>query len=263
MTESCAVANYLANKGGNTQADALTICFDIGGSTTDIIVLGKMAGPDGERLSMIKQSSIRFAAQRISQATKFSPNFNNVLIDFLNKKNIKVEGINNGGANKYNENTAPYYFEQLVDRLVGNEFDQFYQSLASDCKEMFSVNLYVTGLIIYYAGQLAKKVKLEIDKSPNKPTGWENPQIQLQFTGKGSRIMDWFKAYNVDMSEKYYMDMFIKGFGGMDQAKQHLGGPPRFQARNEENLSDIKYEVAKIKIIYLKKYIFFSKINSA
>ena len=245
MTESCAVANYLANKGGNTQADALTICFDIGGSTTDIIVLGKMAGPDGERLSMIKQSSIRFAAQRISQATKFSPNFNNVLIDFLNKKNIKVEGINNGGANKYNENTAPYYFEQLVDRLVGNEFDQFYQSLASDCKEMFSVNLYVTGLIIYYAGQLAKKVKLEIDKSPNKPTGWENPQIQLQFTGKGSRIMDWFKAYNVDMSEKYYMDMFIKGFGGMDQAKQHLGGPPRFQARNEENLKDLKYEVAK------------------
>ena len=57
--------------------------------------------------------------------------------------------------------------------------------------------------------------------------------------------MDWFKAYNVNMSEKYYMDMFIKGFGGMDQAKQHLGGPPRFQARNEENLSDIKYEVAK------------------
>ena len=245
MTESCAVANYLANKGVNTQADALTICFDIGGSTTDIIVLGQMAGPEGEKLSMIKQSSIRFAAQRISQATKFSPNFNKVLVDFLNKKNIKVEGINNGGANKYNENTAPYYFEQLVDRLDGNEFEQFYQSLASDCKEMFSVNLYVTGLIIYYAGQLAKKVKLEIDKSPNKPTGWGNPKIQLQFTGKGSRIMDWFKAYNVNMSEKYYMDMFIKGFGGMDQAKQHLGGPPRFQARNEENLSDIKYEVAK------------------
>lgn len=245
MTESCAVASYLANKGINTQDDALTICFDIGGSTTDIIVLGQMAGPEGEKLSMIKQSSIRFAAQRISQATKFSPNFNKVLVDFLNKKGIKVEGINNGGANKYNENTAPYYFEQLVDRLEGNEFDQFYQALASDCKEMFSINLYVTGLIIFYAGQLAKKVKLEIDKSPNKPTGWTNPRIQLEFTGKGSRIMDWFKAYNSGMSDKYYMDMFVKGFGGMQEAKTHLGGPPNFQPRNNENLSDIKYEVAK------------------
>lgn len=247
MTESCAVASYLANSGGkiNTQDDALTICFDIGGSTTDIIVLGQMVGPDDKKLSMIKQSSIRFAAQRISQATKFSPNFNKVLVDFLNKKGIKVEGINNGGANKYNEKTAPYYFEQLVDRLEGNEFDQFYQVLASDCKEMFSVNLYVTGLIIYYAGQLAKKVKLEIDKSPNKPLGWRSPKIQLQFTGKGSRIMDWFKAYNQNMSNKYYMDMFIKGFGGMAEAKQHLGGPPQFQARNSDDLLDIKYEVAK------------------
>jgi hypothetical protein len=246
MTESCAVASYLASSTKiNTQDDALTICFDIGGSTTDIIVLGQMVGPDGKKLSMIKQSSIRFAAQRISQATKFSPNFNKVLVDFLNKKNIKVEGINNGGANKFNENTAPYYFEQLVDRLEGEEFDQFYQALASDCKEMFSVNLYVTGLIIYYAGQLAKKVKLEIDKSPNKPIGWRNPKIQLQFTGKGSRIMDWFKAYNQNMSDKYYMDMFIKGFGGMEEAKQHLGGPPVFQPRNSDDLLDIKYEVAK------------------
>tara|TARA_B100000767_G_scaffold88439_1_gene84944 strand:- start:577 stop:4413 length:3837 start_codon:yes stop_codon:yes gene_type:complete len=246
MTESCAVASYLASSTKiNTQDDALTICFDIGGSTTDIIVLGQMVGPDGKKLSMIKQSSIRFAAQRISQATKFSPNFNKVLVDFLNKKNIKVEGINNGGANKFNENTAPYYFEQLVDRLEGEEFDQFYQALASDCKEMFSVNLYVTGLIIYYAGQLAKKVKLEIDKSPNKPIGWRNPKIQLQFTGKGSRIMDWFKAYNQNMSDKYYMDMFVKGFGGMEEAKQHLGGPPVFQPRNSDDLLDIKYEVAK------------------
>ena len=89
MTESCAVANYLANKGVNTQADALTICFDIGGSTTDIIVLGQMAGPEGEKLSMIKQSSIRFAAQRISQATKFSPNFNKVLVDFSEQEEYK------------------------------------------------------------------------------------------------------------------------------------------------------------------------------
>lgn len=246
LTESCAVANFLAQKGDISKApEALTICFDIGGSTTDILVLGTMMGPDGPGLSMVKQSSIRFAAQRIAKATKFSPNFRSVLVELLDKKGITVEGINKG-TNKYTENTAPYYFEQLVDRLEGKEFDDLYRLLGAKCKEMVSVNLYVTGLIVYYAGQLAKKVKLEIDKSPNKHPGWRNPLIQLQFTGKGSRIMDWLKAINPQGSDKYYMDMFINGFGGMEEAKQHLGAPPKFQNRNATSLdADVKFEVAK------------------
>lgn len=246
MTESCAVANFLAQK--NTvgkDPNTLTICFDIGGSTTDILVLGQMRGPDGIGLSMVKQSSIRFAAQRIAQATKYSPNFKSVLIEILDKKGIKVEGVNKG-ANKFTSNTAPYYFEQLVDRLEGSEFDEFYKLLGAKCKEMVSVNLYVTGLIVFYAGQIAKKVKLEIDKSPNKNPGWKSPKIQIQFTGKGSRIMDWLKAINPQGSEKYYMDMFINGFGGMEAARKHLGGPPLFLPRDVNNLSaDVKYEVAK------------------
>jgi hypothetical protein len=244
MTESCAVANFLAQKGDISKSqNSLTICFDIGGSTTDILVLGQMMGPTGMGLSMVKQSSIRFAAQRVAQATKYSPNFKSVLIELLDKKGIKLEGINKG-ANKYTENTAPYYFEQLVDRLTDHEFDEFYKLLGAKCKEMVSVNVYITGLIVYYAGQIAKKVKLEIDKSPNKTSGWGNPKIQIQFTGKGSRIMDWLKAINPQADKKYYMDMFINGFGGMEAAKQHLGGPPIFQNRANEN-SDVKYEVAK------------------
>lgn len=244
MTESCAVANYLAESLKiSTDPDALTLCFDIGGSTTDILVLGQMMGPNRQALSMVKQSSIRFAAQRVAQATKYSPNFKSVLIDTLTKKGIKLEGINNGGANKYNENTAPYYFEQLVDRLEENEFDDFYRALGTQCKEMVAVNTYVTGLIVFYAGQVAKKVKMEIDRSPNKTSQWKNPRIQLQFTGKGSRIMDWLKAINPAYDKKYYMDMFINGFGGMEEAKKHLGAAPQFQLRND--LQDVKYEVAK------------------
>jgi len=248
MTESCAVANYLDKKGDISKSpNSLTICFDIGGSTTDILVLGQMIGPKGMGLSMVKQSSIRFAAQRVAQATKYSPNFKAVLIGLLDKKGIKLEGINKG-ANKYTENTAPYYFEQLVDRLTDHEFDEFYKLLGAKCKEMVSVNIYITGLIVYYAGQIAKKVKLEIDKSPNKTTSWNDckPVIQIQFTGKGSRIMDWLKAINPQADKDYYKDMFINGFGGMEAAKQHLGGPPIFQNRDNANLSsDVKYEVAK------------------
>ena len=246
LTESCAVANYLAQTGKiSTEPDCLTLCFDIGGSTTDILVLGQMNGPKGINLSMVKQSSIRFAAQRVAQATKYSPNFKSVLIEILNNKGIKLEGINNGGANKFTENTAPYYFEQLVDRLDESEFDDFYRKLGTECKEMVSVNLYVTGLIVFYAGQIAKKVKMEIDRSPNKTKQWKNPKIQIQFTGKGSRIMDWLKAINPNADKKYYMDMFINGFGGMEAAKEHLGGPPEFQPRSVRETSDVKYEVAK------------------
>ena len=249
LTESVAVANYLKSKDGVgiSENNRLTLCFDIGGSTTDIMVLGKMRSiiNGQENLSLIKQSSIRFAAQRISKAVKYSPNFQRVLIDFLNNKGIKVEGINNGGENKYSPNTASYYFEQLVDRLEGDDYNKFYQSLSTNCKELFSVNLYVTGLIVFYAGQLAKKVKVEIDNSPNKPLNWSNPTIGIQFTGKGSRIMDWFPSVNPEASKKYYLEMFLKGFGGLEEAQLHLQGPPIFQDRMADNSEDVKYEVAK------------------
>jgi hypothetical protein len=257
MTESCAVANYLAESGkiNATTHNTLTLCFDIGGSTTDILVLGQMIDENkNAALSMVKQSSIRFAARRIAQATKYSPNFRQVLVEQLDKKGIKVEGINNGGDNKFNKNTAPYYFEQLVDRLDDTEFDDFYRALGVHCKEMVSVNTYVTGLIVFYAGQIARKVKMEIDKSDNKTAQWcrghelgepnyHGPLIQIQFTGKGSRIMDWLKAINPSYDQKYYMDMFINGFGGMEEAKKHLGSQPVFMPR--DNSSDVKYEVAK------------------
>ena len=48
----------------------------------------------------------------------------------------------------------------------------------------------------------------------------------------------------VEVYKKYYMDMFINGFGGMSAAQKHLGGPPIFPTRDNQN-SDVKYEVAK------------------
>ena len=243
LTESEAVANYLINtKSTNisTEPNVLTICFDIGGSTSDIIALTSL---DGQNMAMVKQSSIRFAAQRVAQATRYSKNFKQVIIDLLNKKNVKIEGLNKG-ENKYTQNTAPYYFEQVVDRLEENEFDDFYRELGTKCKEMVAVNLYVTGIIVFYAGQIAKKIKLELDRSPDKPQRWSSPEVILKFTGKGSRIMDWLAAINPGASQGYYFDLFIKGFGGIEEAKIHLGGKPEFVSRKDHN-KDVKYEVAK------------------
>ncbi|MBK9318402.1 MAG: hypothetical protein IPM91_05990 [Bacteroidetes bacterium] len=74
LTEACAVANYLVNSGYSVKPGELVLCFDIGGSTTDITALCQM---DGGK-AMIKQNSIRFAAQRVAQATKYSKKISNL-----------------------------------------------------------------------------------------------------------------------------------------------------------------------------------------
>jgi len=251
LSEACAVANYLVrpNGGYSINPGELVLCFDIGGSTTDITALCQM---DGGK-AMIKQNSIRFAAERIAQATKYSPNFKNVLLRMCEKKNISIQGLNKG-TNKFSENTAPYYFEQVVDRLEASDFETFYLLIAAECKEMMSINLYVTGLIMFYAGQLAYKLRTEIVKSEDAPPAVKAipPKIKIAFAGKGSRIFDWFTAVNPTAANDYYTQMFIRGMGGEGVAKQTITpislSPLKIidinSQRGTDN-ADVKYEVSK------------------
>lgn len=251
LTEACAVANYFLHDNAVKPGELLMI-FDVGGSTTDISVLSQMQGPDGPGKAMIKQNSIRWAAQRLSHATRFSKNFHSVLLRMCEKKKIKIEGLNNGPL-KYNENTAPFFFEQLVDRLEGSDFQDFYRLIAAECKELMSVNLYITGLIMYYAGQLAFKLRQEMLRSEDVPPMIKNrpPQIHIAFAGKGARIFDWFEAINPKASKDYYTQMFIRGIGGMEKAKATItpiGNPDpiiNINAYKKDNNADVKYEVSK------------------
>jgi hypothetical protein len=251
LSEACAVANYLVRPDGGYSINPgeLVLCFDIGGSTTDITALCQM---DGGK-AMIKQNSIRFAAERIAQATKYSPNFKNVLLRMCERKNISIQGLNMG-ADKFSENTAPYYFEQVVDRLEASDFETFYLLIAAECKEMMSINLYVTGLIMFYAGQLAYKLRNEIVKSEDAPAAVKAiaPKIKIAFAGKGSRIFDWFNAVNPAAANDYYTQMFIRGMGGEAVAKQTITpisiNPLRIIDINSQrgsNNTDVKYEVSK------------------
>ena len=251
LSEACAVANYLVrpNGGYSIGPSELVLCFDIGGSTTDITALCQM---DGGK-AMIKQNSIRFAAERVAQATKFSPNFKNVLLKMCERKNISIQGLNNG-SNKFSENTAPYYFEQVVDRLEAADFETFYLLIAAECKEMMSINLYVTGLIMFYAGQLAYKLRNEIVKSEDAPTAVKAipPKIKIAFAGKGSRIFDWFTAVDPKAADDYYTQMFIRGMGGESIARATITpintNPLKIidinSQRGTDN-ADVKYEVSK------------------
>ena len=145
MTEASAVANYLNVRADDR--DALTICFDIGGSTSDISALCQLNTKEGARLTMIKQNSIHFAAQLVGMATKHCPRFQRVLLSTCEEFGLRIQGLNLG-ANRYSPETASYYFEQMVDRLDATQLPFFYKKISSDCSELLCADIYVTGLIL-------------------------------------------------------------------------------------------------------------------
>ncbi|MBN8547408.1 MAG: hypothetical protein J0L60_14840 [Ignavibacteria bacterium] len=250
LTEACAVANYFLLDYPVRPGELLLI-FDIGGSTTDISVICPL---DGGSKAMIKQNSIRFAAQRIAQATGYSKNFQSVLLRVCEKKKFKLSGLHTSPY-KYNKETAPFYFEQIVDRLDDSDYGDFYKLIAAECKELMIVNLYVTGLIMYYAGQLTFKLRNEIMRSEDFPHKMKNyqPKINIAFAGKGARIFDWLEAgVNAKTARDYFTQMFIRGIGGENIARSTIspidytrGIIININHLKKDNNSDVKYEVSK------------------
>lgn len=215
MTEASAVANFLNVKADDR--DALTICFDIGGSTSDISALCQLQTGEGARLTMIKQNSIHFAAQLVGEATRYCSNFQKVLLNTCEEFGLRIQGLNLG-ENRYNKDTASYYFEQMVDRLTPEQLPFFYKKISSDCSELMCADIYVTGLITYYAGLLARKLVKQVRNSTEcRWTGDKKPKVLITFAGKGARIMEWLStATNDDLANQFYQAMFLKGLGESD-----------------------------------------------
>ncbi len=249
MTEASAVATYMmAKRQGPSTPDMLTLCFDIGGSTTDISALCKMNTSQGIVTSMIKQNSIRFAAQRVSQATRFSKGFKDVLLDICSRNNLFIDGLNRD-QDKYSPSTASYYFDQIVDELdlMDNENErmkEFYKQIAVGSKELMSVNLYVTGLIMYYAGQLTRKIIEEVRRSEQRIEDNWKPLVNIAFAGKGARIFEWFWSTNPGNANKYYIMQFVNGLGGQGVIAQYLKSWPKLNIDNRD-WREVKYEVSK------------------
>lgn len=239
MTEASAVANYLSF---DIVANDLTFCFDVGGSTTDISVLCK----DNDGCKMLKQNSIRFAAQCLSRATnQMSDQFKRVLQKVCHNYQLSIIGFNDG-QNLYSAQSAPYYFEQVVDQLSPEQLADFYQTVSADCPQLFCVDLYVTGLISFYAGQLATKLLKEVRRSEELPMfadSWR-PNVKVVFAGKGSRIFEWLNAMNAQTAQRYYLEMFMMGMGGEQVLKGNLGGWPKFELQTKP-AHDVKFEVSK------------------
>lgn len=244
MTEACASANNTAQT--HDAQSSIVYCFDVGGSTTDISAIFKR---DGVKASMIKQNSIRFAAQKISQAVREMPDeFRRVLTMVCDNCNLQLIGFN-VGESRYSAETAPYYYEQIVDMLDGEQLKYFYGRVAEYCPRLFAVNLYVTGLIMFYAGQLLmplyNAILANLEGAPKSTLlGGSNPisGVQFVFAGKGARIFDWLSVRDFNLAEAYYKAMFKAGAG---KPKMRNDSIVLSELLNGKSNEDVKFEVSK------------------
>ena len=239
------MANYISTAHAKVFAnDTITLCFDIGGSTTDITAVCQLRTA-GNALTMIKQNSIRFAAQMVAHATKYSQNFRKVLLAMCNKYNLQIEGLTAGQDSKFTHETAPFYFEQIVDRLKPEQLHDFYREIVANCQELMCVNLYVTGMIMFYAGQITSKLAEQLVRSGEGMLApGQLPKANIVFAGKGARLFEWWSTTNHEAAQDYYMNMYILGLGGIQKAQTLLGGWPTINLSGDVS-NQVKYEVSK------------------
>ncbi|MDE6272040.1 MAG: hypothetical protein K2M31_03430 [Muribaculaceae bacterium] len=238
LSEAEAVANYITAR-YSKEANVLNLCFDVGGSTTDISALFYLKGG----ITMIKQNSIRFAAQRVSQSVSSFPKFKNVLTGLCAKYKITMVGLNFGN-DTYNAHTAPYFFDQIVNRLDDDQLEDLYRAIAADCPMLMCVNMYVTGLLMYYAGQVAHKLIDDLYRTTESE--WEarkRPNVRVTFAGKGSRLYQWLTTVNPGASHQYYLGLFVMGYG-QQHMEQTLATWPKIELPKLHD-PNIKFEVSK------------------
>ena len=236
MTEACASANFTAQTADVMKK--IVYCFDVGGSTTDISALFSLKNGDPY---MIKQNSIRFAAQKISQAIcKMPEEFKAVLTKVCDEFHIKLIGFNVGEP-RYNSETASYYYEQIVDMLNPGQLKFFYSCVAELCPRLFAVNLYVTGLIMFYAGQLFLPLTEAIEA--NKSLGSADIEgIEPVFEGKGARIFDWLCSKDKNMAQDYFKTMFKAGAQEPSIPDHRIDLNKLIESKTNDN---VKFEVSK------------------
>jgi hypothetical protein len=233
LTESQAVAKFAIP--GRLNESEYKIGVDVGGSTSDILILTGVMGKN----VLVKQNSIKLAAGLLANSSKSIPGFGNFLKKYAESNKSQLGEIY--AIKNINEKTIPYCFNLILDRLDDEQhLNQFYKEIAANCKPLFWINIYVTGLTIYYLGLVSKKV-YDISHKHKDKFGAGMEKITIDFYGKGARIYDWFKAYNKETAKEYLHTCFNKGFGSDVSAYVTFNN---FLTTNN-NSRTVKSEVAK------------------
>ena len=231
LTEAFAVANYISANNAPPVGDYL-IGLDIGGSTTDILTVTTVKTNDDVPIqALVKQNSIKFAAGMLASSTANFSDFGNLI-----RHNYRDSF---SGAQNISKENFPYYFNSLVDK---NNFDlnNFYGNINIHCPALIWVNLYLTGVIMFYTGKISKQIKKLNEVNPNIFGNFQ--QFTIKFYGKGSRIFSWSESLIAGVGNDFYKSCLIKGSSEILNQNNFNLNINEILNINEDNL---KVEVSK------------------
>lgn len=202
-TEAEAVCKYALSQNFGLSNDNIFLGIDVGGSTSDILLIAKDP-TDGNRETLLNESSVRLAAGVFFGAVKNSDSFRNALVKYHESavnKNVFVSDIKEvvGNAGK-----APYFLNCIFDQLKPEDYDQFYDSIANNSKQIFAIPAYVTGLLLFYSGMLIGNVVKE--KNLDRIS-----RVTVMAFGKGGRLFHWLNAISSRSMKKYYQNCLNAG----------------------------------------------------
>lgn len=230
-TESEAVCRYALSQQHSLDNNCMFIGIDVGGSTSDILLMANCINNGDTVARLYKQSSIRLAAGVFFKAVQNSATFRKAIVKYHNGQNrIKITNIDEISSDG---KKAPFYLNSLFDQLTDDTFGLFYSSIVREAPFVYAIPAYVTGLLVYYSAKLASKTIKE-----NPSLNVINEVHILPF-GKGGRLFHWLKSRqsNILGSTEYYENCFRTGFGeGSENIKVIY---------REDITKDNKSEVAK------------------
>jgi hypothetical protein len=203
QTEAEAVCKYALSQNYGLNNN-LFLGIDVGGSTSDILILAKDIN-SGNEPKLFKQSSVRIAAGVFFDAIMNSHSFRKSIYDYhQQQKRIKVENIREILSSGHK---APFYLNSVFDQLTDDDFALFYTYIGKEASFVFALPAFVTGLLLFYAGKLAAKTIKENNLNTVK-------EIHLLPFGKGGRLFHWLQTFpGSTITNNYFETSFRAGFG--------------------------------------------------
>jgi hypothetical protein len=203
QTEAESVCKYALSR-DYALGNNLFLGIDVGGSTSDILILAKDINANNEP-RLYKQSSVRIAAGVFFDAVIKSAKFRKAIYDYHeSQKKIRVENIREILSEGHK---APFYLNSVFDQLNDDDFSAFYSFIGREASFAYAIPAYVTGLLVFYAGKLCAKTIKENNLTAVK-------EIHLMPFGKGGRLFHWLQTIpGSSATNAYYEECFKKGFG--------------------------------------------------
>lgn len=196
-TEAEAVCSFALSRDFGLNKDNMFLGIDVGGSTSDILLLAKDQN-NGNKSSLYRESSVRIAAGVFFNAVIKSESFRQALVSFHEGRKTKVF-VANIKEVLTQPSKAPYYLNSIFDQLKSeNDYEEFYSSINNNARFVFTIPAYVTGLLLFYSGMLIGKT-IKTEKMDHIR------RVDVLSFGKGGRLFHWLRSSATQrVTNEYY-----------------------------------------------------------